>query len=188
MQRVIRQGSELQGLKARLGRHGITRIVLRLPGYPADLRRAEYHINRNLRPASVRWGAAFGAIALMLFALVVALLPDPLRAQRALLIALAAAVGTAVGAGRIYAHWLAARRLRRTVDWIAARTAEFAEPLPDHRRPVAVADGADLPSAERRGPLSESAATDVSAEATRPAPAAATTTAVVVAADTPALP
>jgi hypothetical protein len=134
MQIVINTLSQLQALKTTRGRRGVRRVSLRLPGYPGDLRRAEYHINRNLHASSFKWIATFGLVAFLLFALVIGLAPGLPLARRELLMLMGSLVGGAMVAGWIFARALANWRLQRAIDWCSERCATFSQPVVDPPR------------------------------------------------------
>jgi hypothetical protein len=65
METVIRTLDELQALIPRRARRGLRRVVLHLPGEPADLRAAEAAINRGLRSCGCETAALFLLIGLV---------------------------------------------------------------------------------------------------------------------------
>jgi hypothetical protein len=68
MDKVIRTTDELQALRRRGARRGITRVVLALPWDENVLRDAERAINRDLRSCGCEMGSVFVAFALVLAA------------------------------------------------------------------------------------------------------------------------
>ncbi|HEU0204126.1 MAG TPA: hypothetical protein VFR86_27265 [Burkholderiaceae bacterium] len=130
---TVNDSTELRALKSRRGRRGVRRVSLRLPGYPGDLRRAEYHINRNLRPRSLRWIATFAVAGLLLAALAFGFFPSWLP-RRTILAVMGGVLGVGIVSGWIFAHALARWRLVRTIDWISARTAAFERPASELSR------------------------------------------------------
>jgi len=79
---VIRQPDELELLRRRRGRRGIQRVILELPGPPAEIRSAERRINAGLHACGCGVGAVFvlvGAAALAAHHLVMQGTTAPLR-------------------------------------------------------------------------------------------------------------
>ena len=68
MEKVIRTAGELQALRRRGARRGITRVVLALPCDENAQREAERAINRHLRSCGCEMGSLFVAFALVLAA------------------------------------------------------------------------------------------------------------------------
>jgi hypothetical protein len=127
MHLTVNNQSELRALKSWRGRRGVRRVSLRLPGYPGDLRRAEYHINRNLRARSLGWIAIFAVAGLLLAALSLGFIPFALP-RGTVLAVIGSVFSVGVVSGWVFAHALARWRLVRTIDWISERTAAFEQP------------------------------------------------------------
>lgn len=77
MERTIRTIDDLQLLRSRRARRGITRVVLELPPHDDRVRELERRVNRNLRACGCELGSMFvfagiAAIALRYFAFAIA--------------------------------------------------------------------------------------------------------------------
>jgi hypothetical protein len=120
METVIRTPAQLRALRSRKARGNLGKVVLEMGGDPAEVRRAEAEINKNLRACGCEMGALFLSCGLAAVAVSFLLWPDwyELTALRTLL-EVCGFLGALTVAGKIVGLLAAERKLRAAIDSFA---------------------------------------------------------------------